>query len=120
MFTSNNNEGFSMKFENGYTISVQFGHKNYCSRRSMDAGEIMAAKDNKINSSLTAEIAILNRGKFIKAFEDKRDVKGWVGSDEVATIIDIVSNASNADQIRVGINNMRPRVNDMFPGPINL
>jgi hypothetical protein len=27
MFTSNNNEGFSMKFENGYTISVQFGHK---------------------------------------------------------------------------------------------
>ena len=120
MFTSNNNEGFSMKFDNGYTISVQFDHKNYCSRRSMDAGEIMAAKDNRINSSLTAEIAILKRGKFIKVFEDKRDVKGWVGSDEVATIIDIVSSASNADQIRVGINNMRPRVNDMFPGPINL
>ena len=87
MFTSNNNEGFSMKFENGYTIS---------------------------------EVAILNRGKFIKAFEDKREIKGWVDSDEVATIIDIVSNASNADQIRVGINNMRPRKREMFPGPINL
>lgn len=120
MFTSNNNEGFSMKFENGYTISVQFSHINYCSRRSMDASEIMATKDNKINSSLTAEIAILKRGKFIKVFEDKRDVKGWVGSDEVATIIDIVSSASNADQIRVGINNVRPKVNNMFPGPINL
>jgi len=120
MFTSNSNEGFSMKFENGYTISVQFGHRNYCSRRSMDAGEIMATKTNKINSSLTAEIAILNRGKFIKAFEDKREIKGWVDSDEVAKLINIVSNASNADQIKVGINNMRPNINNMFPGPINL
>ena len=120
MFTSNSNEGFSMKFENGYTISVQFGHRNYCSRRSMDASVMMAEKDNKINSSLTAEIAILNRGKFIKAFEDKREIKGWVDSDEVATIISIVSNASNSSQIKVGINNMRPKVNEMFPGPINL
>ena len=120
MFTSNNNEGFSMKFENGYTISVQFGHRNYCSRRSMDAGEIMATKDNEINSSLTAEVAILKRGKFIKAFEDKREIKGWVGSDEVATIINIVSNSTNSSQIKVGINNMRPRKREMFPGPINL
>ena len=120
MFTSNSNEGFSMKFENGYTISVQFGHRNYCSRRSMDASVMMAEKDNKINSSLTAEIAILKRGKFIKVFEDKGDVKGWVDSDEVATVISIVSSASNADQIRVGINNMRPREREMFPGPINL
>ena len=120
MFTSYHNEGFSMKFENEYTISVQFGHKNYCSRRSMDESEIMAAKDNEINSSLTAEVAILKRGKFLKAFEDKREIKGWVGSDEVATIIDIVSSASNAEQIKVGINNMRPRKREMFPGPINL
>ena len=35
MFKSNHNHGFSMTFENGITISVQFGEGNYCDRRDM-------------------------------------------------------------------------------------
>jgi hypothetical protein len=29
-FKSTNNKGFQMTFENGWTISVQFGYGNYC------------------------------------------------------------------------------------------
>jgi hypothetical protein len=33
-FKSTNNKGFQMTFENGWTISVQFGYGNYCSHRN--------------------------------------------------------------------------------------
>ena len=32
-FAINQNKGFSMTFENGWTVSVQFGAGNYCSNR---------------------------------------------------------------------------------------
>ena len=32
MFIASYNKGFSMKFENGFEISVQWGTMNYCSR----------------------------------------------------------------------------------------
>ena len=32
-FGTNRNKGFNMTFENGFTISVQWGTENYCARR---------------------------------------------------------------------------------------
>ena len=65
--------GFSMRFENGYTISVQFSKKNYS------------------DGEKTAEVAAWDaEGNWIQ-FEDGRDVVGWQTTNDVAKLIDIVS-----------------------------
>ena len=58
MFIASYNKGFSMKFENGFEISVQWGTMNYCSRKGDGAWD-ESTKDTRWKSS-TAEIAIFN------------------------------------------------------------
>lgn len=53
--------GFSMEFENGYTVSVQWGWMNYCSNRSM-AAQYLAWKAPTPFKSKTAEVMITYRG----------------------------------------------------------
>jgi hypothetical protein len=71
--------GFKLTFNNGNTISVQFGFGNYC--------------DNKNESKQgckNAEIAIFNEaGRWHNFGNDT--VKGWCNSDEVAKWIDFAS-----------------------------
>ncbi len=50
------NKGFMMTFENGWTVSVQFGTGNYCSKQSYTA-EYNSEKDSYIWESTDAEIA---------------------------------------------------------------
>lgn len=67
--------GFSMTFENGNTISVQYG-------------AICMSGNRKIMSNKTknAEIAIWNsKNEFLKL--DGRDTKGYCSADEVANYI---------------------------------
>lgn len=74
--------GFQMIFENGYTISVQFGFGNYCENRF--AGN---------NKSINAEIAVFDKsGNFIKVDGMDDDVKGYCNADEVADYIYKVKN----------------------------
>lgn len=74
MFTARKDtfyEGFTMTFANGYTISVQFGNRNYCSR-----------DDN--NRAKTAEIAIWDKdGTWYNFGSDT--VKGHCSPDEIVT-----------------------------------
>lgn len=71
--------GFKMTFENGNTISVQFGWGNYCENR----GE---SKPGCVN----AEIAIWDSEN--KWFDFGSDsVKGWCTPDEVAEWIHFAS-----------------------------
>jgi hypothetical protein len=64
--------GFHLTFENGNTISVQFGLGSYSSNR----------KQSKPKSN-TAEIAIWNTNGDWYVFDDNT-VKGWCSPDEVA------------------------------------
>ena len=74
-----NPKGFSIKFENGYTLSIQFGVGNYCSNRWKDWEEPTL-------SSKTAETAIIEpSGEFHEYKGD--DVQGWQSPDEVAETI---------------------------------
>ena len=43
-FNSTHNKGFRMTFENGFSISVQWGPGNYCERKDADSHAPM--KDN--------------------------------------------------------------------------
>ena len=66
--------GFTMKFENGNTISVQFGDFNYSSNKD---------KGTK-NTATSAEVAIWNSDGTWYDFGDELYIKGWCGVDEVA------------------------------------
>ena len=35
-FISTQNKGFGITFDNGFTISVQWGTENYCEHRNLD------------------------------------------------------------------------------------
>ena len=93
MFRSVQNSGFQMVFQNGYTISVQYGPLNYCEKRSSDYfGPVKPAEGGMLRwESKDAEIAIWSSDKVWYEFEDGQEVKGWCSPDEVAEWISKVS-----------------------------
>ena len=103
MFESNMNKGVNMKFENGFEVSIQFGQCNYCTTISQSLEKTI---------STSAEMAIFDyNSKILEVFpsygNNTECVEGWLGTDDVAKVISIVSNASNQKQIEVGLANMR-------------
>lgn len=82
MFKSTHNKGFQMTFENGWTISVQFGYGNYCGNRNHPEGYGFNER-TEIVSSPDAEIAIWSDEDSWYDF-DGLTVKGYCSVDEVA------------------------------------
>jgi len=96
-FTSCLNKGFSMTFENGFRISVQWGIGNYCAVK--DKGEWNEPQKQDYWDSVSAEIAVFdNDSRFIDIREDDM-VAGWLSTDTVAKVIAIVSSATTANEI---------------------
>lgn len=74
--------GIQMTFENGNTISIQFGYGNYCNN-------IEESKE----SSETAEIAMWNKNKvWYGGYGNGDEVIGWCSADEVAKWISFCAN----------------------------
>ena len=99
MFTSTFNRGFQMTFNNGLTISVQFGTGNYCERRNMTTsyrGDMDGA--TPIIKSGTAEIAIWNTEQVWFNFGSDT-VKGWCDTDEVAHWISLTQTVCDIDEL---------------------
>lgn len=86
MFKITDKKGFHIKFENGYTVSVQFGPGNYCDNYDMEIGrdEEKAGK----NGSYNAECAVWA--------EDGELIDRWDGST--------VSNRSTAEEVLALLN----------------
>lgn len=85
-----------MKFENGWTISVQWGIGNYCDMRDGKSWDTSMKTPDMIWESPNAEIAIWkdDSGESEHCYYkfDNGDVcKGWCTPDEVAEWIDNVS-----------------------------
>jgi hypothetical protein len=79
-------QGFTMTFENGWTISVRFGTMNYCENRSWS----LDAKDAP-TSCPDAEVAVLDpEGKFY-APNPFDDVYGRITPNQVAVLVDVLS-----------------------------
>ena len=101
MFRTNSNKGFFMAFENGFGISVQWGTMNYCSVKNLD--EVFNDLEMKGNSkgfrnaweSNTAEIAVFKGGvgkcDIMMSVGNGDQVIGWLATDDVAKVIEIVS-----------------------------
>lgn len=85
MFSITGAKGFSMKFRNGYRISVQFGPGNYCENHDDSfSGPEMAVKNYLLWKSVDAEIAIIDSDdKFHRPDGWNDDVKGWLNVEQV-------------------------------------
>lgn len=89
-FKSQERPGFSMTFENGWTISVQWHIHAYCERKKMttDMDEIF---DRKPAQSATAEIAIWDKEGEWYNFESDQ-VLGYQTPDQVVEWMQKVKN----------------------------
>ena len=84
-FVSTENKGFQLTFQNGWTISVQWGKGNYCSNRNLEI------KDESMLEAKSAEIAIWDINN--ESYKINGDlVVGWVTTDKVAEWIEKVKN----------------------------
>lgn len=80
MFKITDGKGFQITFDNGYSISVQFGPGNYCENRDLPYD---APKKLNIFQSKDAEIAVFNPdGEFVR-LDEHDDVLGRLSSEEV-------------------------------------
>jgi len=90
------NEGFQIDFDNGYTISVQFGHGHYCSNRN--SRKIGYQSSSTPQECKNAEIALWDRNRKDKGEGSSTwvnltpgdQVVGWVPADLVGKIIGYV------------------------------
>ena len=111
-FTSGYNKGFRMTFENGFSISVQWGVGNYCEKR--DSGEWNEATKHDFWSSNSAEIAVFNKegrnsmipitGYTLENTDGTEEsytdvVSGWLSTDTAAKCITIVQSATTKEEI---------------------
>lgn len=91
MLRISGNKGFAMTFENGFTISVQFGSSNYCENRSFD--DYGKEMEQQHTTCQNAEIAIWDEVNEWFDFGGDQ-VKGWVRPDEISDWITRTKNAT--------------------------
>ena len=91
-FVSTMRKGFHMTFENGLTVSVQWGAGNYCDNHFPEDRDFTFSKDAE---SDTAEVAVFNsHGEFIDpqrffSYEINSDgmVVGWLDPSQVVELL---------------------------------
>lgn len=99
-FRITGSKGFHITFENGCTVSVQFGPGNYGTNYHMDFSELdrLASAGKDMPKSATAEIAAWDENKHWWDFEKKVfsaegcDVIGYKTPAEVLAVINDVAN----------------------------
>ena len=103
-FVSTRNKGYQMTFQNGITISVQFGTGNYCERRNSAYDRLTDDTAPAIVASKDAEIAIWHKDSDTWFKFDSRNwndqVKGWVSVQEVAEWISYIKHARDLNHLR--------------------
>ena len=87
MFSITRCKGFHIKFENGWTISVQFGQYNYSSNYNLDA----ESQDDPVPPSDTAEIAAFNEADDWYVFPDGNTVQGYQTPKQVLEVMNLVA-----------------------------
>ena len=91
-FTACRNKGFAMEFDNGYSISVQWGPENYC--HTKDNGAYLQPQKQHRWDSASAEIAVYGSNGSMIPIGRGDTVEGWLSTDQVAKVISICSSAT--------------------------
>jgi hypothetical protein len=93
MFDITMNKGFHMKFDNGFSVSVQWGSGNYCSNRASSV-----KFGDPVPASTTAEVAAFDpAGNLIHLSEGDGFVMGYMSADRVLAFMNAVSQLSPDD-----------------------
>lgn len=79
-------KGFHMEFENGWTVSVQWGPGNYCDHHKTWSEEVDLSKQKEWPST-TAEVAVFDPTGAMTMFSNFETVQGWQTPDQVAALI---------------------------------
>jgi hypothetical protein len=105
-FVSTFNKGFNMAFENGISISVQWGVGNYCDRKN--DGSYDESMKGEFWEATSAEIMIRDTnadgGDVILGNGDV--VAGWLDTGKVAALIHACSTARNTPHLNQMLNRM--------------
>jgi|TARA_B110000908_G_C10179202_1_gene414797 hypothetical protein len=104
-FTSTYNKGFRMGFENGFSISVQWGTGNYCEVKTLPK-EINTELQEPFWSSSNAEIAVFDKEGGMIDISNDDVVIGWVTPDNVAKIISIIQLATTTEEMTIKIKSL--------------
>ncbi len=82
MFRITDNKGFQITFDNGYTVSVQFGPGNYGSNRA----ETYSTSMNVPMTATLAETALLAPNGDFVAYQGE-DVQGYQTPEDVLELL---------------------------------
>jgi hypothetical protein len=111
-FIATQNKGFSLKFENGFSISVQWGTMNYCEKKNIGT-EYGYEMKKPTWESTSAEIAVFKGsdsthpgGSEIIEIGEHDTVIGWLSADQVAKVIAIVSSSTTENEIKSKIKSL--------------
>jgi hypothetical protein len=98
MFNINSEKGFQITFENGWTVSVQFGPGNYCHNQDHEMGPTKLNYDKAKPDCPNAEVAAFASHDHWYTFsKDKNDtVKGWVTPEELVEFLQMVKEFKRA------------------------
>lgn len=93
MFRITSNKGFHITFENGYTISVQFGPGNYCENYDREISLYSEEECGK-SGSIDAECAVFGKNQHLinvplEGWDDT--VKGYMKPKEVLELMNWVA-----------------------------
>jgi hypothetical protein len=86
------NDGYSMTFENGHTVSARWSSGHYITGRTLKALEISAGQveGTMATDSVDAEVAVIDAaGKFLETpFNEYDTVIGWQSPNQVLKIME--------------------------------
>ena len=97
MFKITQQKGFQITFDNGYTVSVQFGAGNYCDNYNLGGMEYY---DKPVPPSSTAETALIDpNGNFVEYKGD--DVQARQTPQDVIELMIYADNLPQYDEAAV-------------------
>jgi len=98
--------GFQMKFDNGYTVSVQWSPVNYCSNN-------LTERNNTIGNPLpcpNAEVAVFDDLGQLVQLNEESDVEGYCSPEEVLDIMAMAACMPPAREIAPPVQKKKPHL----------
>jgi len=92
-FRLTHRKGFHIGFENGWTISVQFGPSNYCQHHHLYGGEVDTEEICSKKGSHDAETAVIDPdGELVECdLHPGNTVQGYLSPEQVLEVMNWVA-----------------------------
>ena len=99
-FEISDQKGFQITYQNGYTVSVQFGGGSYSTNRDLPYGEEVPPSD-------TAETALMTKDGFVEYQGD--DVQGHMSPSDVLKLMVYAESLPPYDELTAFVSGQNPQ-----------